>query len=136
MCIRDSPTAVRLTLGGFREAWPGKRIVAVFEPRSNTSQRAFFQEDYVKSFEASDSVILKAVEGDRGYSKSGDKIVSLDTDKLARDIVASGKQAIAYSSVEEIAEAIVSTKKKDDLIILMSNGDFGGLKGKLIDLLS
>ncbi len=126
------PTAVRLTLQGFRESWPDKRIVAVFEPRSNTSQRAFFQNDYANSFSAADLVYLKTVSGDRGYSKSGEKIVALDTTQLVDDIKGLGKIAASFESVDQILEKVVSEISSGDLIVLMSNGDFGGLKEKLV----
>jgi len=127
---------VNLTLAGLKELWPERRLVAVFEPRSNTSRRNFFQDEYAKSFSAADVVLIKAVAGDSGYSKSGEEIVSLDTDRLAQDIESQGVPAQSIFEIEALLENILKEKRKDDLIVLMSNGDFGGLKGKLIEALS
>jgi UDP-N-acetylmuramate: L-alanyl-gamma-D-glutamyl-meso-diaminopimelate ligase len=131
------PTAVDLTLAGLKELWPERRLVAVFEPRSNTSRRSFFQEAYAKSFSAADLVLIKSVAEDSGYSKSGEDIVALDTDQLVLDIKSNtGIEAQAISEIDSMTEELVSLKKEGDLIVLMSNGDFGGIKDKLIAKLS
>ncbi len=131
------PTAVDLTLAGLKELWPERRLIAVFEPRSNTSRRSFFQEAYAKSFSAADLVIIKSVAGDTGYSKTGEDIVALDTDQLVADIQSNtGSVARAIAEIDSLTEELVSLKKDGDLIVLMSNGDFGGIKDKLISKLS
>jgi len=131
------PTAVDLTLAGLKELWPERRLIAVFEPRSNTSRRSFFQESYAKSFSAADLVLIKSVTGDSGYSKRGEDIIALNTEQLVSDIQSNnGIFARAISEIDPMVQELASLTRDGDLIVLMSNGDFGGIKDKLIAKLS
>jgi UDP-N-acetylmuramate: L-alanyl-gamma-D-glutamyl-meso-diaminopimelate ligase len=126
------PTAVRYTLQGLKEAYPEKRLVAVFEPRSNTSRRAFFQREYATSFDAADLSLLLEVTDAGGYSNTGEEIVALDVPKLVNDISKHGCKAISFASVSEILRYLEAEQRSGDLIVVMSNGDFGGLLAKLV----
>ena len=125
------PTAIGVTLAGLKEAFPDRRLVGVFEPRSNTSKRSFFQTEYPQSFAAADLTVLQRVQDASGYSNTQSEIVALDVDRVLADIRARGKSAEAFSSAEEIASYLVETCQPGDLICCMSNGDFGGLLGML-----
>ncbi|MDR2611810.1 MAG: Mur ligase domain-containing protein [Deltaproteobacteria bacterium] len=121
------PTAVAKTLGALREAFPGRRLVAAFEPRSNTSRRAVFQEEYPGAFAAADLVLLsgvdrpdKAPEGDR-----------LDLARLARDI-GSGR-CLACPDPEAVLREALSAARPGDLFCVMSNGSFGAVASRLAD---
>ena len=93
-------------------------------------------EAYAKSFSAADLVLIKSVAGDSGYSKSGEDIVALDTDQLVFDIKSNtGVEAQAISEIDSMTKELVSLKQDGDLIVLMSNGDFGGLKDRLVEQL-
>jgi UDP-N-acetylmuramate: L-alanyl-gamma-D-glutamyl-meso-diaminopimelate ligase len=132
------PTAVSATITGIKESYPDSRLIAVFEPRSNTSRRAFFQDDYAQSFNDADLVVIKDVEQVGGYSKFGDE-KGLDVRKLVTDISsAKGKIGISFclSSTEEITDFLFKELKAGDVILLMSNGDFGGLPQLLSDELT
>ena len=122
------PTAVRLTLDGLKERYPGRRLVAVFEPRSNTSRRHFFQEEYSKSFNSADVCFFKEVEDSAGYSATSTELVSLDVKKLCEKL---GDKAKSFSEIESILEKIIQNRQDGDVLVIMSNGDFGGLLGKL-----
>jgi UDP-N-acetylmuramate: L-alanyl-gamma-D-glutamyl-meso-diaminopimelate ligase len=125
------PTAVQLTLQGLKEAYPGRRIIAVFEPRSNTSRRAFFQEQYGRSFEAADVILIRQVQDASGYSNTAAPIVALDVNKLVSELRAVGKNAETVDTVDSIIERLQQLSAEGDVIVLMSNGDFGGLPQKL-----
>ena len=121
------PTAVQLTLEGLKEQFPGRRLIAVFEPRSNTSRRNFFQDAYAKSFGAADEVIIRKVADPGGYSGTSSEVVALDVDKIVSELQANRKAAAALASIDEIVAKLATNAKRGDLIVLMSNGDFGNL---------
>jgi len=129
------PTAVDLTLKGIKEQYPEKRVVAVFEPRSNTSRRGFFQEQYANSFSAADLVLIQEVGDAGGYSATAAPVVALDVAKIAADISLKGIPAHTRKTIDEILLFLKKELRDGDLVVLMSNGDFGGLPKKLPELL-
>jgi UDP-N-acetylmuramate: L-alanyl-gamma-D-glutamyl-meso-diaminopimelate ligase len=117
------PTAVHETLSGLREAFPRKKIWAVFEPRSNTSRRKVFQESYVKAFRSADCAIVCNVE-----SRSTDADQELiDVATLVQEIKTTGVRGEMLPNAQEIEAFLLKEIGTDDLIVLMSNGSFGGL---------
>jgi UDP-N-acetylmuramate: L-alanyl-gamma-D-glutamyl-meso-diaminopimelate ligase len=117
------PTAVKATLGGAAAAYPGRRLVAVFEPRSNTTRRKIFQKEYVDAFSAADRIILAGV----FKSESIPEGERLDPEHLVSDLVSRGKSARFIPKVEDIVEHISGTAREGDVIVIMSNGGFGGI---------
>lgn len=121
------PTAVHETLAGIREAFPSKKIWAVFEPRSNTSRRKVFQDAYVQAFSSADAVLLSDV-----TSRAIDKDVELiDVSTLAKNIRDSGTPAECLADAAAIEERLLARLGANDVIVLMSNGAFGGLPAAL-----
>lgn len=117
------PTAVDETLSGLREAFPTKKMWAVFEPRSNTSRRKVFQDSYVKAFRSADCAIVCDVE-----SRSIDAHQELmDVGTLVREVEATGVRAVMLQNAQAIEEFLLREIGDDDLIVVMSNGSFGGL---------
>lgn len=130
MLIEDfahHPTAVHETLSGLREAFPTKTMWAVFEPRSNTSRRKVFQEAYVEAFQSANHAILCDVEA-RTIDAGHDLI---DVSTLCDEITARGVPAVCLSDAKAIQERILQSIGNNDLIVLMSNGSFGGLPASL-----
>lgn len=122
------PTAVKETILAIKEKYPQQRLWAVFEPRSNSSKSDVFQQDYAKSFEDADQVIIADVFHPEKV-KSG-KV--LDVEKLAEDIHQRTKiPAKHVSFVDSICQLIKKDGKPGDVVLLMSNGDFQGL-GKML----
>jgi ribonuclease III len=113
------PKAVACTLAALRAGYPGRRILAAFEPRSNTTRRAVFQDDYVKSLRLANVVFLSAVNNPE-KAPPGDR---LDVKKL-RDEVG---QCVIYEDPQTLGEALLAEIKGGDMVVVMSNGDFGGL---------
>jgi UDP-N-acetylmuramate: L-alanyl-gamma-D-glutamyl-meso-diaminopimelate ligase len=126
------PTAVKETLQALKTKYRGRRIVAVFEPRSWSSRLAVFQEPYARAFEAADFVIIAAVFDSGKATEKGDV---LNTRKLIEDIAAQGKPASAIDGVDEIVARLVPQLIPGDIVAVMSNGGFGGIHEKLLDRL-
>ncbi|MBU2549845.1 MAG: UDP-N-acetylmuramate:L-alanyl-gamma-D-glutamyl-meso-diaminopimelate ligase [Proteobacteria bacterium] len=123
------PTAVRETLDAIRAAYPESRLVAVFEPRTNTSRRGIFQTEYATAFDAADEILVreppdpaKAPEGDR-----------LSAEKLVRDIQARGRPARSFPDASGILEHLLARTRSGDVILIMSNGGFEGLHDRLLE---
>jgi UDP-N-acetylmuramate: L-alanyl-gamma-D-glutamyl-meso-diaminopimelate ligase len=123
------PTAVRETLNALRGKYRGRRLVAVFEPRSWSSRLAVFQQEYVEAFVPADYVIVGGV---FDTQKAVEKGRVLDTAKLIEDIKAQGKPAFAISDVGEIVRGLKSELRSGDVVAIMSNGGFGGIHEKLL----
>ncbi len=129
------PSAVTTTLSGLKEAYPEKRLVAVFEPRSNTSRRGYFQEEYGKSFQSADLSVLREVQDAGSYSSTEDEIVALDVAQVKRDIKEGGGEAKSFAEVDAIRKYLLDELRSGDLVVLMSNGDFDGLSEILVNAL-
>ena len=125
------PTAIRLTLEAARTRWPGRRIWAAVEPRSNTMRRKIFQDVLPEALAVADAVAIGPVNRAQ---------LLADEDRFSPDAVAEairkrGREAKAFGSADEIAEHYASSAKPGDLVIVMSNGSFDGLCSKLLEKL-
>ncbi len=123
------PTAVRETLKALRSKFAGRRIIAVFEPRSWSSRLAVFQEEYPKSFAAADYVLIANV---FDVSKVKEKGAMLSTERLITDIAATKKSAVALNGADEIVARLAPELRPGDVVAIMSNGGFGGIHQKLL----
>ena len=123
------PTAVRETVQGIRDRFPGRRLWAVFEPRSNTSRRKIFQGDYERAFDQADVVLLCAVTV-RAIDASHEL---LSIEDLVTGIRERGKLVRAFGTAAEVAAVIVQEVQPGDVVLLMSNGAFGGIPAMLED---
>ncbi len=127
------PTAVAETLRALRRKYEGRRLIAVFEPRSWSSRLAVFQDDYAKSFRPADYVIVANVFDSQRVAEKGR---ALDTDKLIRDVSQQNKPAFALPGAEAIIKHLEPELQKGDVVAIMSNGGFGGIHEKLLDILN
>jgi UDP-N-acetylmuramate: L-alanyl-gamma-D-glutamyl-meso-diaminopimelate ligase len=124
------PTAVAGTLAALRARYPARRLVAVFEPRSNTSRRRIFQREFANAFAAADAVVLSAV-----HAKPNDPIPAAERfspEDLVADLHRRGVEALALPSPVAIAAHLAAAARPGDVIAVMSNGEFGGLPRRLI----
>ncbi len=126
------PTAIRETIDAIRQKYKNRRIVAVFEPRSYTAQRREFQEEYVKAFRGADEVVFAALFRPDRYTKE----TALDLDQLVRDLASSGKGAKQLKDADAIVKDLSPRLKERDVVLIMSNGGFGGIHQKLLDALA
>jgi UDP-N-acetylmuramate: L-alanyl-gamma-D-glutamyl-meso-diaminopimelate ligase len=125
------PTAVAETLSALRAAQPTRRIWAIFEPRSASSCRRVFQEDFARAFAAADEVIVASV-----FRSSLPPEERLSEDQLVSDLGRSGTSARHLPDVDTIVKAVANEARPGDLVVVMSNGGFGGIHGKLIEALA
>ena len=125
------PTAVAETLAGLRASFPAARIWAVFEPRSASSCRRIFQDDFAKAFGAADEVVLAPV-----FRSTLPDAQRLSIPDLVRDLNGQGTSARAAQSIDEIVSAIALERRDGDLVVMMSNGGFGGIHKKLLQALA
>ncbi|HUK33084.1 MAG TPA: Mur ligase family protein, partial [Vicinamibacterales bacterium] len=125
------PTAVAETLAGLRASNPSARIWAVFEPRSASSCRRVFQDDFAKAFGAADEVVLAPV-----FRSALPEAQRLSIPDLVRDLTQQGTSARAAESLGDIVSIIVRERRPGDLVVMMSNGGFGGIHRKLLDALA
>jgi UDP-N-acetylmuramate: L-alanyl-gamma-D-glutamyl-meso-diaminopimelate ligase len=124
------PTAVAETLTALRAAQPDRRIWAIFEPRSASSCRRIFQDDFARAFASADEVVIASVY--RSSLPAGER---LSEDRLVADLRSRGTPARHLPDVETIVRAISIEAKPGDLIVVMSNGGFGGIHRKLLGAL-
>ncbi len=125
------PTAVHETLSALRSGYPGRRVWAVFEPRSASSCRRVFQDDFARAFGQADQVILAAV-----FRSTLPEAERLDADQLVSDLQARGKHARHIPDIDTIVDTVVREHRAGDVVVLMSNGGFGGIHGKLLNALN
>lgn len=129
------PTAVRETLAGLRARYPGRRLVAVFEPRSNTSRRARFEADFARALEAADFVLIQQVADEALYSAFGENPERLDAGRVAAQLESTGTPAAACADVDAIIERLAARCEPGDVIVTLSNGGFGGIWERLLQRL-
>ncbi len=129
------PTAIDTTLRGARDRFPGRRIWALFEPRSISSSRREFQEGYVEAFKAADRVIIGPVFHRQRYvERYGiEKMMSVEAILAALD--ASGVPAAQIDDFDRIASTVAGAAADGDVVIVMSSGAFGGVHEKLLSRL-
>ena len=122
------PTAIRVTIDAARHRWPGRRLWAVFEPRSNTLRRRVFESDLAASLATADAAVLGAV---NRANLLGDE-ERLSPDRVLQSVRSAGRKAEGFESAGQIAEYLASEMRPGDLVLIMSNGSFDGLCGKLL----
>src|SRR5262249_28605021 len=117
------PTAVRATIAAARGRWPGRRLWAILEPRSNSMRRKVFQEALPAALATADNVIL----GDVHNAKQLADENRLDPSHVAEDVRKLGVEAHVFHGAAAISEHLASHGKTGDLFLIMSNGSFDGL---------
>lgn len=122
------PTAVKLTVESMKEQFPGKKLIAVFEPRSATSRRKVFQQAYVDAFKSADiSIVAEAF--DQSKISEDDRF---SVSQLVEDISKSGQKAFRGKNTDDLVELIKAQARPGDVVLLMSNGGFGGIYARLL----
>jgi UDP-N-acetylmuramate: L-alanyl-gamma-D-glutamyl-meso-diaminopimelate ligase len=124
------PTAVTVTIEAVRWRYPHRRLWAVFEPRSNTCRRRIFQKSLTDALALADRVVIGPV-----YPKPQDPLTPeelFSPAELVTDLQTLGKDAYPGQSVEDICDVVAAAVHPGDVILIMSNGAFGGLPRKLL----
>ena len=127
------PTAVRATIEAARSRWPGRRLWAILEPRSNSMRRKVFQDSLPRALALADRVILGGV---FRAQQLGDEN-RLNPESVAESVRGLGREARAFTAgADQIADYLSSEGRSGDLFLIMSNGSFDGLCEKLLKKLS
>ncbi len=122
------PTAVNLTIKAMKEQFPNQRLLSVFEPRSATSRRNTFQAEYGQAFSATDLALVAQPYNQDNIPESE----RFSTEILIQDIAKSGGVAQSFKSSDDIVSFLIQESRRGDVILIMSNGGFDGLYGKLL----
>ncbi len=125
------PTAVRETVKAVRTYHKPKRLIAVFEPRSNSSRTAIFQEAYANSFADADIVLIK----EPAFRATDPLDNRFDSMRLAVDIRDRGIYASSFRTAHALLDFLLNHLKPNDVILIMSNGNFDNLAPRLVQVL-
>ncbi len=123
------PTAIRETIAAARMRWPGRRLWVLFEPRSNTTVTNHFQHELRDAFSGADIVWLGSIH----RADSIEPAQRLDRDALVGGLRSDAVDATAADHIEQIVDAVENTAQKGDVILILSNGAFGGIYRQLRD---
>ncbi len=126
------PTAVRATIQAATERWPHRRLLAVFEPRSNSSRRKIFETPYGEAFQGATRAYLCAPP----FRHNDVQEHFMDLQTVLKRIQTMGTQAQSFESASSLLVALLEDACSDDVILIMSNGSFSGLHQNLLKALS
>ena len=127
------PTAIHETLRGLRQQHGDRgKIWALFEPRSNSTRRAVFQDQLARAFEHADGVVMAQV----AKLEQIPEAERLHPEKVVSDLAASGKAAFYEDGTAAIVERTRTLARPGDLVVVFSNGGFDGIHGKLLTALA
>ncbi len=126
------PTAIKETLRALRLKFAEQRLWAIFEPRTNTTRRNVFQTELVGAFADADRVVL----GQVARLELLPPEERLDPMKLIYDLQTSGKIAAYLPDVDAIVDHVAKGATGGDVVIVFSNGGFGGIHAKLLERLA
>ncbi len=130
------PTAVEGTIAAARTRWPGRRLWALFEPRSNTAGRKMFEDDYATAFANADALVIGPVfhssrlKPEERIDRAA--ILSRFTGNGWPASAPAGKPAYAPERLDEIPAILRREVRPGDVLLLMSSGAFGGLPETLL----
>jgi UDP-N-acetylmuramate: L-alanyl-gamma-D-glutamyl-meso-diaminopimelate ligase len=123
------PTAIRETLRALRLKYPNQKLWAIFEPRTNTTRRNVFQSELADSFADADAVVVSQIARLELLAPEE----RLDPAKLMADLKAEGKIAEYLPDVEAIVAHLAGQVEGGEVVVVFSNGGFGGIHQKLLD---
>ncbi len=123
------PRAVKETLKALKERFAKRRIIAVFEPRTNTSMRAVFQDYYVSSFDHADKIYVRDVPHPEKVPEDN----RFSSKELVRRLVERGKEALFCKDATQIISEIQKDLKPGNVYVILSNGPFEQIHQRLLD---
>jgi UDP-N-acetylmuramate: L-alanyl-gamma-D-glutamyl-meso-diaminopimelate ligase len=121
------PTAIRETLKALRAAYPGQRLWAVLEPRSNTLRRNVFERELVESLSLADGIVVAGVFKQESIPE-GER---MHPEKVVASLVGGGHDATLYATADDIVQGLTPRLKSGDIVAILSNGGFDGIYEKL-----
>jgi len=125
------PTAVRETLLAARGKYPGRRIVAIFEPRSYTAQIKVFQQAFEDALAEADEIIIARLFHPERYTRE----TAISPLEMLESLRRRGRDAYAIATADEIVSDLAPRLKDGEIVVIMSNGSFDGIHEKLLRVL-
>jgi UDP-N-acetylmuramate: L-alanyl-gamma-D-glutamyl-meso-diaminopimelate ligase len=125
------PTAIKYAVGSLRQRYNGSRLWILFEPRSNTTRRAVFQNELAEALALADQAVVSEIPDLHKFPEND----RLNPDQLVRDIGRHGGNGRYIHTVDEIVATVAKEARPGDVVAVLSNGGFGGIHKKLLDSL-
>ncbi|MBU1231261.1 MAG: UDP-N-acetylmuramate:L-alanyl-gamma-D-glutamyl-meso-diaminopimelate ligase [Proteobacteria bacterium] len=122
------PTAVRETLQALKAAYAGQRLITIFEPRTNSSRRAIFQQDYIPCFDSSDLTLIREPMPLDGIPEKD----LFSAQQLAKDLMTRGLQAQSCPDTDTILDRLLPLLQPNDVVAILSNGGFDNIHARLL----
>ena len=122
------PTAIRETMKALRLKFPREKIWAIFEPRTNTTRRNYFQDELAASFADANAVVVSQVARLELLAPEE----RLNPEKLMLDLKNAGKEAAYLADADAIVAHVGARAQGGEVVVVFSNGGFGGIHGKLL----
>ena len=121
------PTAVVATIDATRLRFGDRRLWVVFEPRTNTTRRNIFQERYGRAFDGADLLLVAPVHNVASIPEAE----RFDPAQVVAEACAGGVDAVLTDGVDAIIERLAADARPDDVVLILSNGGFGGIYERL-----
>ncbi|MGH7829302.1 MAG: UDP-N-acetylmuramate:L-alanyl-gamma-D-glutamyl-meso-diaminopimelate ligase [Candidatus Binatia bacterium] len=128
------PTAVKETIMALKAAYPGRRLWAIFEPRSHTSRRRIFEREFAETLSGADEIVIAGL-------YQANKIP--ETDRLSPEAVVheinrlcGDSRALFIEEVKGIPPYVAKKAQSGDVVLVMSNGGFDGVQDKILRALA
>jgi UDP-N-acetylmuramate: L-alanyl-gamma-D-glutamyl-meso-diaminopimelate ligase len=125
------PTAVRETIAAVRSAYPGRRLIAVFEPRTNSSMRKVFQPVYPQSFDGADRICIRKP----SMLEKVPEAERFSAEALVAELQGQGRDAAFFADTDSIIASVVAAGRSGDVVLIMSNGGFDNIHERLLEAL-
>src|SRR5215469_17530041 len=122
------PTAIAYTLGALRHRYPGNRLWAIFEPRSNTTRRAVFQQQLPEALKVADGVFISQV----ARLEQIPEDQRLKPEQVVAEIANAGRPAFYEQNANAIVDRIIPMLRPNDVVVVFSNGGFDNIHEKLL----
>ncbi len=123
------PTAVRETLAALKAAYAGRRLVTVFEPRTNSSRRSIFQQEYGSAFDAADLILVRRPLPLANVAEEE----MFSSHQLAADLQSRGLAAFTFADTDAILAHLLTTLQEGDVVAILSNGGFDNIHQRLLE---
>ena len=125
------PTAIRETLRALRIKYPTQKLWAIFEPRTNTTRRNVFQTELAEAFADANAVVVSQIARLELLAPEE----RLNPDQLLQDLTNHGKEAAYLPDADAIVSHVAKHAQGGEIVVVFSNGGFGGIHGKLLERL-
>ncbi len=125
------PTAVASTIDGVRNFYRPLRLVAIFEPRSNSSRRKLFEERFASALSLADLSLIAPPHNPSAISKEE----RFSPERVSSEVEKMGGRGIPFDDVMKIPTFLDREAREGDLLLFMSNGDFSGIQKRTFQLI-